>query len=396
MMALLIDFGLVGISFFWLHLVFRVILSQKRFPLIDDVEPTSLDFPLISVIMPCKDEETSVSQSIEKLFQSDYPHLEVIAINDRSKDLTGERLDQAKSNYQDRLTVVHNETLPPGVLGKVHALQLGLTNAKGEYVLLMDGDVFLQKETLKKSIFAAKSKNLDHLSILPHLITDTALEKAMNATFFVLLSIALNLYEANHPKKKTAMGAGAFTLLRTSFLKKHNLLDKVKLEVIEDVALAYLTKQLGGRSFVYDTREQVKVRFQQGITGLIKGTEKNTFSGIHYSYAMLLVSSLGLILLAVLPFFALLNGLTGAFLFCLILVMQMIVFQKTLTWTPFYGAIVFPAGAILMVISLWRSAIAFFKNKGIVWRETFYSATDLKKGKVLPPPWHFLGKSKIR
>ncbi len=64
------------------------------------------------------------------------------------------------------MSVHHIRTLPPGWMGKSHALHLGASKAKGNYFLFTDADVMLEKTTLQRAINHMNHKGLDHLTCL--------------------------------------------------------------------------------------------------------------------------------------------------------------------------------------------------------------------------------------
>src|SRR5690554_5937553 len=94
--------------------------------------------PLVSVIITAKEEEQHIIQTIQHLLDQSYSNLEIIAVNDRSADSTGTRMEEIKSWSEGRETIhipirtIHITSLPKGWLGKNHAMYQGFIHAKGE------------------------------------------------------------------------------------------------------------------------------------------------------------------------------------------------------------------------------------------------------------------------
>ena len=112
--------------------------------MLEDVSETDLvdRNPALSIILAARDEERSVGESVKSMLAQDYSGmLEVIAVNDRSTDRTGEILEELATRYPDRLRVLNVESLPEGWLGKTHALYAGAAQAQGEWLLFTDADV---------------------------------------------------------------------------------------------------------------------------------------------------------------------------------------------------------------------------------------------------------------
>src|SRR5512142_1903879 len=80
----------------------------------------------LSVIVPARDEEPHIEQALRSLLDLDYPEYEVIAVDDRSSDRTGDILDRmaSESRPASRLRVLHVADLPAGWMGKTHAMWL--------------------------------------------------------------------------------------------------------------------------------------------------------------------------------------------------------------------------------------------------------------------------------
>ena len=107
---------------------------------------TPVDRASVSVIIPVRDESASVQTTADRLRQQQDVDLEIIFVNDRSADGTGDILDRL-SDLDANIRVIHIETLPDGWLGKCHALHVGASAARGGWILFVDGDSNLFLET---------------------------------------------------------------------------------------------------------------------------------------------------------------------------------------------------------------------------------------------------------
>lgn len=100
------------------------------------------DTPSVTVLLPCYNEAANVDETIHHLFKQNYPHMEVIAVNDGSKDATASRLDALAQTYP-ALTVVHQTNQ-----GKASALNHGLGYASGDIIVGIDGDAILDYDAI--------------------------------------------------------------------------------------------------------------------------------------------------------------------------------------------------------------------------------------------------------
>jgi len=119
-----------------------------------------------SVIVAARDEEACVEQTVRRLLAQRGVELELIVVDDRSTDRTGEILKRlAKENA--RLKVVHIDVLPEGWLGKCHACHVGALAATGEWILFADADCWLSPDVLLRAICVAEREHAQHLTLTP-------------------------------------------------------------------------------------------------------------------------------------------------------------------------------------------------------------------------------------
>ncbi|PYT13846.1 MAG: hypothetical protein DMF51_09785, partial [Acidobacteria bacterium] len=174
--------AILGAALFasWILLGAALALVARNLPGLEAVlQPVGgplAPLPRLSVVVTARDEAGSIETTVRRLLAQSYPDLEVIVVDDRSTDGTGEALDRllAQSTTAPaalpgsptpRLTVVHVRDLPPGWLGKCHGCQVGSARARGGWILFMDGDVELvQDDLLRRVVDLACRRDLDHLA----------------------------------------------------------------------------------------------------------------------------------------------------------------------------------------------------------------------------------------
>lgn len=108
-------------------------------------EPADLDpetGPLVSVLIPCFNEEKVIAASVARILESDWKNLEVLVLDDGSKDGTA---DEVRKHFADdpRVTLLSFENG-----GKARAVNRGLAVAKGEYVVALDADTLFPRDTI--------------------------------------------------------------------------------------------------------------------------------------------------------------------------------------------------------------------------------------------------------
>src|SRR5215467_1850445 len=162
-------FGLIFfaiIAVLWTGRGIVVALGSMRLPWLGDYQAaTDAECPRVSVIFAARDEEEKLPQALATLLAIDYPQLEILAVNDRSSDRTGEILKEAAVR-DSRLKVVDIQKLPEGWLGKPHALQQGYAASNGEYLLFTDADVQFRPDTIRRAVSLMRMKQASHLTLM--------------------------------------------------------------------------------------------------------------------------------------------------------------------------------------------------------------------------------------
>lgn len=127
---------ITGGLYFWFQL-------ERHWPWGEDTPPPTLPGnPLISILIPCFNEEKNARETISAALAQRYANLEVIAINDGSSDNTAQVLQQL-AQEEPRLRVIHLAANQ----GKAVALKAGAAAARGDLLVCIDGDALLDRDT---------------------------------------------------------------------------------------------------------------------------------------------------------------------------------------------------------------------------------------------------------
>jgi len=379
----LVVFGFIAL--FWLTHGLRVAYGAVRLPWLKDFAPAANeDCPPISILFAARDEEEKLPAALATLMEIDYPKLEVIAVDDRSQDATGRILDDFAAAHP-RLRVVHITELPQGWLGKPHALQKAYEAATGEWLLFTDADVRFKVDLLRRAIALAKTRNLDHLTLLCD-VEMVGFWETVLITFFGLgFHLATDPWRVSDSHSSRYVGVGAFQLLRRSAYEACGTHRRLAMEVVDDMKLGKIIKQAGFRSCCGVAQDFVVVRWHAGVGNLVRGVTKNFFAGAGYNLGLVAAQLAGLVMMNVLPFVGVLFTHGWMRLFCAIAVVIAVCFQAGVAMvmrvSPLY-ALTHPLGALLFCYMLLRSTVVTLRQGGIIWRDTFYPLDELKRGVV--------------
>ncbi len=227
----------------------------------------------VSVICPARNEADELEAAMRTRLSDPAPWLEFIAVNDRSTDATGEIFD-ALAAQDDRLTVVHLTDCPEGWLGKVHAQCRGIDAATGEWFVFSDADTHVEPGMVAAALAHLHDERADVLGLLPRIVDGPWLLRAALPAMMRMLIGALRLWEANDDAKDRVMGVGAFNLVSRSTLDRAGGMAALRMEVADDVGLAHIVREAGGRARLASAPEGVWIRWYRTVGDLLRGTEK--------------------------------------------------------------------------------------------------------------------------
>ncbi len=383
----MIDVFAVGASGLLLVATLQLLWNLRYFEVLAELKPVEpAKFPSVSIVVPACDEERGVEAAIGRMTESDYPDLEVIAINDRSTDRTGELLDRLAAD-RSTLRVEHVVDLPEGWLGKVNALESGRRSAEGELLLFIDGDVQLQPGALRRAVALLVEQDLDHVSLIPAASSGTWIGQIlMNSSIHVLMSVIPARYICD-ADWATGAGSGCFNLVRASVLEELGGFEKIRLEVIDDAALGVLIGSSGYRSRCFSGRGSVHVEWYSGARDLVRGLEKNAFAGLGYhlplAVAVIAFAALFWVSAFIGPWLSSRPWVLALALFVQVGYGAALMVESRRMGFPRWADLFYPLGSWVMPFIVLRSAVVCMARGAVEWRGTRYSLRELRSARVM-------------
>jgi len=343
--------------------------------------------PPVSIIVPARNEEEHVERALGTLLNLDYDNYEVIAVNDRSTDRTGEVMDRMASTAEarGRLRVIHIAELPQGWLGKAHAMWSAARHATGDWLLFTDADVLFRPDVLARSMAYAESEAADHVVLFPRMIMKSPGERIMIAFFQTLFVFGHRPWKVADPKTKDHMGVGAFNLLRRRVYDAVGSYEALRFEVVDDMKLGKIVKNAGyAQRNVYGA-DLISLRWVKGAMGMVNNLTKNFFAIVSFQWWRALLSAFALAFLNLMPFFGIWLVQGWARLPYSVALASIFAIYVGMSWEsdiPAYYFVLHPIGAALFVYIMLRSMVLTLTRGGVVWRGTFYSLSELRRGMV--------------
>jgi len=245
--------------------------------------PPATSGPLLSVIIPARNEAHNIERCVRSVAASTYPALEVIVVDDQSTDGTGDvvRRLENEAGLAGRLRLVSGAALPSGWFGKVWALVQGYRAARGELLLFADADTKHEPELIARAVTALQTERVNLLSVIPRQEAGSFWERLVQPqVFFVLQARVGDLRRVNRTRVPwEAIANGQFILTPRADYTAIGTHEVVKDQVAEDVALAQAYVRAGKDVFLAHAHEYMSTRMYRSLAEIIEGWSKNLALG---------------------------------------------------------------------------------------------------------------------
>jgi glycosyltransferase involved in cell wall biosynthesis len=341
--------------------------------------------PRVTIIVPARNEEAAIRQALSQLLVLDYDNYEVIAVDDRSTDRTGEIMDEVAATAGGKLKIIHVHELPRGWMGKAHAMWSAGRQATGDWLLFTDADVMFRPDCLRRAIAYAEAEGADHLVLFPRTIMKRPGEKMMLAFFQLMFVFGHRPWKVADPKAKDHIGVGAFNLVRRNVYEAVGTYQALRFEVVDDMKLGKVVKNAGFRQRNVLGEDLLELHWAQGALGVVRNLTKNFFAVMSFQSWRAIGFCFAAAFINIMPF----AGVFLAYgweripyavaLLCLFfLYFGMSLFSDVRPWY----VLLHPVATLLFIYTMLLSMFFALRNNGVEWRGTMYPLDELRRGLV--------------
>jgi chlorobactene glucosyltransferase len=272
--------------------------------------------PLVSILIPARNEERNLPKLLESLRRQDWPRMEIHVLDDHSEDQTRriaeafkKRVDEENKNRSGSSPATHHTAIgcevfvhssdekPSGWLGKNWACHQLSEYANGDIFIFLDADTWLAPDAVSGILAAMEKFHLDFATVWPHQVMKTIAEKAVVSTVYSTVATYLpTKYSFRAPswipnrtlrekvKPLFANACGQCMIFTNETYRVTGGHQSVRNQVVEDVMLAKNVVKSGRTMRMFHGTDRLWCRMYSSSAELFQGFRKNFFAGFGYRY----------------------------------------------------------------------------------------------------------------
>ncbi len=248
-------------------------------PEVPEIIPAPNSYGSVCLCIPARNEATQISGALDSWLAQDYPDLAIIVVDDGSSDGTTDILARRGLDHPERLRVIRNDVLPPGWLGKNHALYLAVKQPealKAQWLLFVDADVHVTPDLLRRAFAYLDQQPADILALLFAVDAVGLWERVVVPLAVPGFLVLVPPHQVPNPKHPAFSGIGAFTLIKREVYEAVGGHAAAPLEAVDDMMLARRVKKAGYVNRMACGGPMLHLRMYHGLLDLVRGMRKNT------------------------------------------------------------------------------------------------------------------------
>jgi len=339
--------------------------------------------PLVSVLIPARDEERNIGRCLNSLLRQDYENIEILVMDDNSVDRTSEVV-QRFCKKDKRVRLYHGKPLKKGWLGKSYVCQQLSGHARGDYLLFVDADTLHFLNSVSSAVACLLRFDVDALSVFAKQIMVTIHERMMvpAGNFMILSFMPLALIRGSrNPLFCTAIGQ--FMLFKKDVYEAIGGHESVKNEILEDVIISKQVKRCGYKFMIFDGRDNLYCRMYHNFREVVHGYTKLLFSSFDYnlfimSFAIIAIAAIHLVPFIMLPL-AILFSWPLVLINIIIIQVVLVLITKIMLAIRFRmratDIILHPLSVIYLLSMAVNSIFQYRYNIGVQWKGRTYNVS---------------------
>ena len=264
----------------WILVPVAVLWELRKSTSLDEytAEPPA-NPPLVSVIVPARDEARNIEACVRSILGSAWPNFEVIVVNDHSTDGTGD-IARRIAAEDTRVRVVENPELPGGWFGKQWACHNGALAARGTILLFTDADTRHTPKLLTLAVNAMRVRGADLFSVAGSMVMESFWEQLLQPHVMTLIIARYGSTERLSRSKDPYMkiANGQYILATRSAYDETGGHEAVRSHVAEDLRLAQEWCREGYSVQMVTGFDWLSTRMYHGFGEIARGWGKNLYA----------------------------------------------------------------------------------------------------------------------
>jgi chlorobactene glucosyltransferase len=258
--------------------------------------------PLVSIMVPARNEAENIKMCVTSLLKQDYANIEILILDDNSTDDTS-LIVKRIAEKDSRVKLITGKPLKDGWIGKSYACHQLAKHARGRYFLFTDADTLHFKNAVSSTIGCLIKNKLDALSAIPKQIMVGIHERlVVTWVHFGILSLLplILIKKSKYPLFCTANGQ--CMLFKREVYRKIGGHKSIKTKILEDIHISKQVKRHGYRFMLFDGSKNIYCRMYRNFRGLIKGFSKFMFAAFDFKVFNIAVAILFISVIFLFPF----------------------------------------------------------------------------------------------
>jgi chlorobactene glucosyltransferase len=337
--------------------------------------------PLVSVLIPARNEEENIETCLKSLQKQDYSNFEVLVLDDNSTDRTAELVERMAAK-DDRIRLIRGKPLPEGWAGKPFACYQLAEKAGGSWLLFVDADTTHAPHMLRSTLALALELKPSLLSGFPRQLAESLPEKiGMPVLYFVIMSWMPLWWLQRSKEPRPSLAVGQFLLFSKEDYWRIGGHKAVGSRILEDVWLGVETVRHGGHHIAIDLSSVVSTRMYQGVREMWEGLVRSIYAIVAISPAALFGLLIAGFVFYLAPFYWLWNAYFSMaaptdWRYIVIFQVAMIIFMRWLVDNrfkePFISAFVHPVGFSFLILAVMYAGWRLVIGKSVRWKDRLY------------------------
>lgn len=340
--------------------------------------------PLISILIPARNEEDNIKRCINSLLKQDYNNLEILVLDDGSIDRTAEIVNKLIKK-DPRIRLYYGKPLARGWLGKSYACQQLAGYAKGQYLLFVDADTLHFPTSISSAVACLLKYKVDALSVFAKQIMVTFPERMVIpfGNFMIMGFMPLALIRRSR-KALFCTAIGQFMLFKKDIYKAIGGHESVKGEILEDVIISKQVKRCGYKFMIFDGRSNLYCRMYHNFSEVVSGYSKVLFSSFDYSVMMMSTAIVVIAAIYLMPFvmlpLSIIFDWQQAYINMIFLQMIFILVTRIILSVRYrmkaVDILLYPLSVIYLLSIAANSVLQYKFNIGVCWKGRTYNVVE--------------------